>query len=141
DEAIRQVAHQSFPLVHRVDDMERRQPLIGDLPFDQSTGHDAGRPAARHQHGIGNRTHEPDPSAPIDELDFLLDQNLSGLPSGVQKGWVFPGTGTAEYANPHAMVTFAVERRLRYALRVATTSSKDRAPGLFVVTNRKFTGA
>src|SRR5262249_727434 len=82
----------------------------------------------------------PTPSAPIDELDFLLAQNLSGLPSGVQKGWVFPGTGTAEYANPHAMVTFAVERRLRYALRVATTSSKDRAPGLFVVTNRKFTG-
>jgi hypothetical protein len=92
--------------MHRVDDVERRQPLMGDLPFDQGVGHDAGRRAARNQHGIGNRTHEPDPSTPIDKLDFLLDKNLSGRPGGVHKSWVVPGTGTAEYANPHVMVTF-----------------------------------
>ena len=107
DEAVGQVGHHDFPLMHRVDDVERRQPLKGDLPFDQGVGHDAGRPAARNQHGIGNRTHESDPSTPIDKLDFLLDKNLSGRPGGVHKSWVVPGTGTAEYANPHAMVTFA----------------------------------
>jgi len=108
DEAVGKVGHHRFPFMHRVDNMECRQPLMGDLPYHQSAGHNAGRLAARNQHGVGNRAHESDPSTPIDKLDIVLDQDLPGCPGGVHKGWVVSGTGTAEYANPHAMVTFAL---------------------------------
>ena len=70
-----------------VDDMKRRQPLIGDLPFDKSARHDAGRRAARNQHGRGNRTYEPNPSTPIDKLDSLPDQNVSRRARRRLKRW------------------------------------------------------
>ncbi len=71
DEAVGELGHQRLALVHRVDDAQVREARVGDLAIDQRLRDHADRVAARVQHRVGDRAHQPDARPAVDEADAL----------------------------------------------------------------------
>ncbi len=63
EEAVRGVRHARLALVHRVDDVELREPEVRDLARREAGGNDAVRDSALLEDGVREDAHEADPAA------------------------------------------------------------------------------
>ena len=69
DHRVGQLGHQRFALVHGLDDVEFGQTGVGDLVLDQAPRDHADHGAAGGQRAIGERPHQPDARAAVDDLE------------------------------------------------------------------------
>ena len=67
DEAVGQVGHHRLALVHRTDDPQLGEALVGDLPAHEGLRDDADDLAAGGQHGVGQDAHQADVAAAVHE--------------------------------------------------------------------------
>ena len=79
EEAVGQVGHQRLALVHRVDGAQVGQAEVGDLALEQRLRDDAGDLAAGLEHRVGQRAHQPDARAAVDQADAAPGQQLAEL--------------------------------------------------------------
>ncbi len=68
-ERVGQLGHDGLPLVERRDDPELRDAAMGQLPIDEARRDHAGHATAGRQRRVGDRAHQPEPAAAVDELD------------------------------------------------------------------------
>ena len=59
-EPVGQLVHQGLALVHRADDPQVGEAVVGDLPVGHVLGDDADHLAAGVEHGVGDLAHEAD---------------------------------------------------------------------------------
>jgi hypothetical protein len=67
DERVREIGHELFALMHRLDDVKLGESGVADLAIDQMARHHAYRATACLQHRVGGHAHQPDPTAAKDE--------------------------------------------------------------------------
>ena len=81
NKAVGQRRHFSFPFVHILHHMQLRQPAVGNFPLHQAARHYADDRAPGLQRRIGNRPHQANFAAAIDNSQSLLRQHVAN-PSG-----------------------------------------------------------
>jgi hypothetical protein len=97
DEPVAQVGHTRFALVHGRHDLQLGQAGVRDLGLDQRGGHDAGHLAAGRQAGVGQRAHQAEVSAAVDEPDAPAGQFPPQRGGGLDVDGVGAGAGAAEH--------------------------------------------
>ena len=65
--AVGELGHQRLPLVQRLDDVQLRQAAVGELALDELLRDHADHLAARRERAVGDRAHQPDAAAAVDE--------------------------------------------------------------------------
>jgi hypothetical protein len=100
DEPRRQRGHQRLALVHRADDVERRQPPVGHLRLLEELRDDAGDLASGVEHGVGHHAHESDVAATAHQADAPAGQRVTEPRRRVREPRRLPGVGPAEHAQP-----------------------------------------
>lgn len=78
EEGAGEFVHERLAVVHGFDDMEASEPGVGHLLFNESLRDDANDLAAGGERGIGERSHEPDAGASIDEAQAAAGDRLPG---------------------------------------------------------------
>ena len=79
DHRVRKLGHHRLALVHGLDDVQLRQPGMRDLALDQPRGDHADHGAAGGQRGIGERSHQPDARAAVDDLELARGDHPAEL--------------------------------------------------------------
>ena len=69
DHGVGELGHQRLALVHGLDDVQLGQAGVGDLVLDQPRRDHADHRAAGGERGVGERAHQPDARAAVDELE------------------------------------------------------------------------
>ena len=67
-------------LVERVDDPQVGQAAMGELAIDQPARDHADDLAARLERRVGDRAHQPDPAAAVDDADPACGQTAADRP-------------------------------------------------------------
>ncbi len=71
--------HHRFALVHVGDDVQFRQPIVGDLLGGQGLGDYADHLSAAIEDRVGDNSHQSDPPTPINHADTAAGQDLAHL--------------------------------------------------------------
>src|SRR5262249_44915688 len=113
--AVGQVGHQRLALVHGADDVQRRQPAVGQLLVHQRLRDDADRLATDAQYRVGEDAHEADVAGAEDEADATAGQQLAEWPGRVAVLRTVPGARPAEdtqaaHAHPSRLVVVIATR-------------------------------
>ena len=74
DEAVRELGHRRLALVHRLDDAQVVQPAVADLLLDEVPRDHPGDVAAGRERGVGDRPHQADRAAAVDEAEAAADE-------------------------------------------------------------------
>jgi hypothetical protein len=125
DERIGMFEHQPLALVHvRRDDhfLNARQHIFARA---QKIRNDARDRAAVIQRGFGDRAHQPDRSAAIDEPDIVLGENLSQGEGGFDKAGAGAGAGAAIDTNGSDLFGFDLIHRDHVALHLGKLKSSS----------------
>ena len=94
-EGVRAFEHQPLALVHVVGDDQFRHPAQGDLAGAEEARNDAGDGAAVVEHGFGDRAHQPDRTAAIDQPDAAFRQQSAENRRGFKETRIGAGAGAA----------------------------------------------
>ena len=68
-EPVGELGHQRLSLVQRPDDVQLGQSAVGELAIDEQLRDDADHLAARPECAVGDRAHQPDAPAAVDDPD------------------------------------------------------------------------
>src|SRR5205823_11963476 len=68
-EGIGEIGHHRLPLVHRLDDVQLREPVVPHLALAQRARNDPDDRAAEAQNFVGQDSHQPPPPPPPDEAE------------------------------------------------------------------------
>lgn len=63
--------------MHRIDDIEVGESLVGDLPFDECIGNHSIGLTACLKRRVRNRTHQSDVATAVDEAEITVSERLS----------------------------------------------------------------
>ncbi len=99
EERIRELAHESLPVMHGLDDMLLGEPGMGDLLIHQGAGNHANHDAAGFQSRIGESAHEPDSGAAIHQTETAAGDFGAGAAGGIEMRFQSAGGRAAEDAN------------------------------------------
>ena len=94
EECIRQIAHQELALGHRAHHVQLRQAGVADFAVDQHLRDHADDATAGRQRCIGERSHEADAPAAVDEREPAPGDQLAG--TDCERGVL----GAAAWAGP-----------------------------------------
>ena len=100
DEAVREVGHQRLALVHRVHDVQLAQPRVRDLAVDERLRDHADDLAARGERRVGDRAHQADARAAVDEADARAGERAAERRGRLRVVRVGAGARPGEDAEP-----------------------------------------
>jgi hypothetical protein len=98
DEPFGELGHHGLALVHRADDVQAGEASVGDLAVHQRHGYDASDLATRGERGVGDRAHQGDVPAAVDQFYPHRCQRLAQCQGSPLAGGVVCGVETAEDA-------------------------------------------
>lgn len=101
DEAITEIHHPLFALMHGADDVELGESGVAQLLFHECVGDDADDFAASRECGIGDGAHEAHSATPIDEADVLAGERGGHVSGGLFEDWVEAAVGAAVDGDAH----------------------------------------
>ena len=104
DECVGAFEHQPLAFVHVRRDDQLGQVRIHALAVGKKIGNDPGHGAAVIQHGFGDRTHQTDRSAAINEANTVLSEHLAQRDRSFHETGVRAGAGTAIHADGFDLV-------------------------------------
>ncbi len=96
DERLRQLGHGGLSLVHRLDDLETCEALMGDLPLHEESGNHPGDLAPGFERRIGEDAHEPDVTGSVDQVDRTLGERSPERTGSLRVPSVPPGLSATE---------------------------------------------
>jgi hypothetical protein len=96
EEGVCKRCHDGFPLVHIGDDAHFGQHVVADLAVHERLRHDADDAAAVFEGCVGDRPHEADRAAAVDDLVPGLGQVRTHVASRANVFWVAARVGAAE---------------------------------------------
>ena len=99
DEAVGEISHQRFALVHVLHHMHFGDASMADFLVHQQLRDDADHLAAGGQAGIGRDAHQADAAATVNQADFALCKSVSKMGGGFAIDRIGAGTGAAVKTN------------------------------------------
>ena len=124
DEGVGELGHLRLALVHRVDHAQVGQAGMRDLAVDERLRDHAGHAAAALERGVGERAHQADLGAAVDELDPAVGQPVADVAGGGAVREVRSGARPGEDADaPHFRNFFDRQIRRRWRTRRAPAHS------------------
>src|SRR5215210_5190050 len=125
NEAVGEVGHQLFALVHRADDVEFAEAGVGDLLGNERLGDHTDDLATLLKRRVRHGPHQPDPTAAVDQPEFPVCDLLAHIPRGLYIGRTRAFPGTAEHAHRlhrYPALSASLRRRWLAALLVMPPS-------------------
>ncbi len=99
DEGVREIGHLALARVHGIDGDEGGELAMADFHGDEVVRNDADDFAAAGERGIGQRTHQADVAAAVNEADFFRGEEGSELDGDGPIDGIEAGAGPAVDAN------------------------------------------
>src|SRR3546814_4878760 len=113
EEAVGEVGEHALSLVHPRDDMELGDAAVRDLCADERVGDHPDHLAARLERRIGDRAHQPEPPAAIDDADAAARQRTADVARGFDIDGIGGGRGPAIDGEALHSMTHYLERHSR----------------------------
>ncbi len=99
NETIGQISHHGFAVVHGMNDAQISESIMGEFFIDERLGDDADDFAARVENGIGDRAHEANITAAVNEFQMMMSNGFAHFDRCLSICQTLPGTGAAKDTN------------------------------------------
>lgn len=99
EERIRELVHESLPVMHGLDDVLLGEPGMGDLLIHQGAGNHTNHDAAGFQCRISKSAHEPDTGPAVHQTEAAAGDFGAGAAGSIEIGFQSAGGGATEDAN------------------------------------------